>query len=70
MRENWPTHVSATGGKFVLDDQADTYDLYDGVWEFPRLAHDLPRQVLQQFPLHPEPAALARRGLLRQAGQR
>jgi predicted dehydrogenase len=35
MQADWPKTVVATGGKFVLDDQADTYDTFEGVWEFP-----------------------------------
>jgi len=30
-----PTAVSATGGKFVVDDLADTYDTLECSWEFP-----------------------------------
>jgi len=35
MQAEWPKSVVAAGGKFVLDDLADTYDTFDAAWEFP-----------------------------------
>ena len=35
MQVEWPTHVACPGGKFVVDDMADTPDTVEASWQFP-----------------------------------
>ncbi len=61
----FPTNVSASGGRFVLQDDGDAYDHHEVLWQYPKLTMTWMSSLTNSygFDLHGEPKPQRRLGI-------
>ncbi|MHC4441697.1 MAG: Gfo/Idh/MocA family protein [Planctomycetota bacterium] len=49
MKLGYPTHVYSSGGRYLIEDDGDAYDLHEATWQFPNFTLNWTTSLINSF---------------------